>query len=75
MIVECPGCARKLRVGLAHASSYYEESAGLSDLAGSCVRARIGGGGATCAALAKLDRLRAAPPEADSDEAYALNPA
>lgn len=65
MIVECPGCTRKLRVGLAHAGSYYEETSGLADLAGSCPRNRING--ATCAALAELQRLRASPPEIEAE--------
>lgn len=56
MIVTCHTCSRALRVGLAHAKTYWEERAGLSDLAGTCPRNRINGAIA-CGALCQLEAM------------------
>lgn len=70
MDVRCPGCHRHLRVGLADASSYYEHTAGLEGLSGSCPRRRIAGA-LPCDAQKELEAMRAEYAEAHRDEELA----
>lgn len=70
MIVPCPpgGCARKMRVGLANSSTYYEERAALDALSQTCPRHRSPG--AECAAAKQFALMSSNHPETADAEDY-----